>query len=210
MANEKPLGFWGLKNVKRAARSADGKLGTSVVELPKGKSLQLNASVNMQEVYAGDERILMIPSDNGYAGTYGCTGQDLDFEEEIGLLIKLDDGTYADVNLTDMERSELYFEKTVKPASGRAFVMKAWIYGVEFGKPSKNHGTNTQNVTIGEYQYPITVYGKKILKTDESPYTDEGGNEKTAWIIYSVPGDGGYSTFGNAPPPPIKNNTPAP
>ena len=148
-----------------------------------------------------------MPLDNGYTGNYGCTGQDFEFEEDIGLLIKLDDGSYADVNLTDTDREELYFEKTVKPSKGKAFILKAWIYGVEYGKPSKNSATNTNNLTIGDYQYPITVFGEKVMTPENKPYADDLGNEKTAWIIYRLPGDEGYETFGDAPPAPVKTMT---
>ena len=202
--DKRPLAMYGLKNVKYAKRTADGEPGEAAIPLPKGKSLQLNTAINMTEVYANDERILMIPADQGYNGTYGCTGQDLEFEEKIGFLIKLDDGTYADIKINDMERIELYFERTFKPAEGSAFVMKAWIYGAELGKPSKNSQTNTQNITIGDYQYPINVYGETILEEADKPYCDDNGNELVALMIISVPGDDGYKTFGEKPPKPVK------
>ena len=86
---EKPLAFYGVRNAKYALRDEKGELGTKAAELPLAKSIVLNPVVNMQDSFANDEKILSIPSDQGYTGTYGCTGQDEEFEEALGQALAL-------------------------------------------------------------------------------------------------------------------------
>ncbi|MCL2771971.1 MAG: hypothetical protein FWD71_01360 [Oscillospiraceae bacterium] len=201
---DKPYAFAGVRNAKYALRDDDGKISDSAksVELPKAKSLVLNPVVNTQDVYADDTKLIAILSDQGYTGTYGCTGQDEDFEEALGLIMELNSGLTVALKLTSQIRFDLYFEYTFYPAGKKPFIMKTWIYGVELGKPSINHSTNTQNVTIGEYQYPLTVYGEMVLDENDKPLTNEEGFELVALMAHSRPGDDNYDTFGDAPPIP--------
>ena len=204
--NTKPAAFYGVKNVKYALRDADGKISDTAeaLALPKAKSLVLNPAVNTQEVYADDIKLLAIVSDQGYTGTYGCTGQDEAFEEALGLMFGGDDGVIYGVKMTNPVRFDLYYEYTVHPEKKKPFIMKVWVYGIELGKPSLSHATNTQNVTIGDYQYPLTGYGETIMGDNDKPYTNEEGFELIALRAICKPGDTAYETFGEKPHIPMK------
>ena len=210
-AKSKPLAYAGIRNGRYSKRLADGKRGTDAKGLPYAISLVLNPAFSVQDRYADDRKIIAIPSDQGYTGTYGCTGQDVDFELDLGQLIALDNGTIAAVKVTYMERFDLYFEYTVHPTGARAFTVKAWVLGVELGKPSMTHNTNTESVTMGDYQYPLTAYGETVMGENDEPYRDAEGFERVALIVKSVPGDADYANFHKAPPEPVKTGaTPTP
>lgn len=194
--------YFGIKNTKYCIRDEEGTRGTEVKELGKSKTLSLNPLFNKQEVYADDEVVVSVPSDKGYDGSYGCTGQNTEFEKAIGQLTALGENI-GGVEVVDLQRFDMYYEHTVKPVKGKSYVVKTWLLNMEANKPSIQNDTNTENLTIGQYQYPIKVYGDRVMTNDGTKvYTDERGFEKKCFLIRSVPGDSNYETFAESVPEP--------
>lgn len=196
----KTLYFSGIRNPRYCMRNEDGSIGAEVKDLPMASGLTLTPQFNTQAGYANDTKIYAIPSDQGYQGTYGCTGQDEAFERALGMIIDGDDGLPYSVGLQFFKKFDLYYEFTLKPEKGNAFIVKRWVYGVEIGKPTWQHDTNKDQASIGQYQYPITVYGEKLMD-DVKPYTDEYGFEYNAYFVRAIKSDSEYKEFGTNPPP---------
>lgn len=202
MSNVKPqaAAYHGIANAKYAFRSADGKPGTTVNDLMYAKSISFEPQVEEQPVYANDQKVLALVSDKGFTGSLGTTAQDRVLEKGLGHVVDTAQGV-ATVNLITYKRCDLYYEyKETVP--GATYTVKVWVLNVEVSKPSSvEHNTDEENPTIGEYAYPITVYGDKIMSaTGNTPYRDANGNELVATKVISLPGEDGYDTFGDAVP----------
>ncbi|WMJ23456.1 hypothetical protein RBG61_01960 [Paludicola sp. MB14-C6] len=193
--SKQPAAYHGIKNTKYAMRGADGAKGTEVKSLPFAKSVGFDPTVEQQPVYANDSKVLAIVSDNGYTGTVGTTGQDRTFETALGHIMPVDGGI-ADINQLGFKRCDFYYEYQEETATGIKYTVKVWALNVEFSKANKNHATDQNQATIGEYSYPITVYGDKIMDAaGTAVYKDAYGNELTATRIISVPSDKTYTDF---------------
>lgn len=207
----KTLYFSGIRNPKYCMRNADGTIGTVVKDLAIAQGLTLTPQFNTQPGHGNDTKIYAIPSDQGYQGTFGCTGQDEAFEKELGMIITGDKELQYSVGIQYFKRFDLYYEFTLQPEKGNAFIVKRWVYGVEVGKPTWQHDTNKDQASIGQYQYPLTVFGEKMMDTTTEgspvPYRDENGFEYNAYFVRSIKTDADYKNFGTTPPPvPAKKN----
>lgn len=192
--------YHGITNAKYTMRTADGTPGSEVKEIPFVKSISHEPQVESQEVYASDRKVLTIPSDKGSTGNLGTTAPYRTLELDLGQLLEVE-GATAEVQITGYKRVDLYYEYTETTESGLSYKVKVWALNVEVGKASRTHTTDENTATIGEYQYPITIYGDKVKdSTGEAVYQDENGNEITASMVISVPGDSRYAAFDKTVP----------
>ncbi|WP_071428271.1 major tail protein [Merdimmobilis hominis] len=192
--------YHGITNAKYALRDDSGAPGTEVKEIPYIKSISHEPQVEAQEVFANDSKVLTIPSDQGSTGSLGTTAPYRALEIDLGQLMEVD-GATAEVKITGYKRVDLYYEYSETTQSGINYKVKVWALNVEMGKATRSHATDENTATLGEYQYPITIYGDKVKdSTGSAVYQDANGNEITATMVISVPGDANYADFGKTVP----------
>lgn len=204
---EQSAAYHGIEGAKYAARADAQTPGTTPVSFAFSKSISFDPAMEQQAVHYNNKKIMNIISDQGYTGAIGTSAQDRGFETALGHTIEVD-GATADVNLNSLKRFDFYYEYKEKTASGIGFVVKVWVLNCETTKAAKAHNTDTNTITVGEYSYPITVYGDKIkAATGTENYRDENGNEITATRVLCFPSDTGYKEFDKAVPT-VKMPTP--
>jgi hypothetical protein len=193
--------YHGIRNAKYCVRGEDGAAGSTVADLSFAKSISFEPAVETLDVYANDQKVLALISDKGYSGEFGTTAQDRAFETSLGQAIEVESGT-ADINIIGYKRFDMYYEYTEYTSSNNLpYTVKVWVLNAEASKATKEYNTNEDTPTIGEYLYPITVYGDKILdKEGTNTYKDANGNELVATRVIAVPSDTGYATFGDSVP----------
>ena len=203
-SHEKPLALYGIKNTKYAIHMPDGQVQV-VKEMAKAKSLQLTPVANTQDVFANDQKVISIITDQGYTGTLGTTGQDVAFELEIGHLSEQTDKGILVSQIVQAVRFDLYHEYTIMLASGLAVTIKQWIFGLDASRPNIQYDTNTDTITIGAYQYPSTIYGRTIMDetTPTQAWRDKNGFEQKAWRIFVFPDSPSFNDFEKTVPVPI-------
>lgn len=192
--------YHGISNAKYAMRDASGKPGSDVKSIAYAKAISFEPTVEETAVYANDAKVLSLVADKGFTGTLGTTAQDRELETALGHMVDTAVGA-ATINLISYKRADIYYEyKETTPTA--TYTVKVWVLNVEISKPSSvEHNTDEDQPTIGEYEYPITVYGDKILaSTGEDTYRDANGNELTATKVVKLPDDDGYDTFGDSVP----------
>ena len=192
--------YHGISNAKYALRGTDGAPGSTVTDLAYAKSISFEPQVEETAVYANDQKVLALVSDKGFAGSLGTTAQDRALEKSLGHAIDTASGE-ATINLIGYKRADIYYEyKETTPAA--TYTVKVWVLNCEISKPSTiEHATDEDQPTIGEYAYPITVYGDKIkASSGTATYRDANGNEITATKVIALPDDDGYTTFGDSVP----------
>ena len=198
--NNQSAGYHGIKNAKYAIREELDTVGIVVVPIEYAKSISFDPTIEQQPVYFNDTKIMAIVSDQGYTGAFGTSAQDRGFETALEHIAPVSNGI-ADIMLNGLKRFDMYYEYQEKSKSGIKFTVKVWVLNVETTKSAKAHNTDTNSVTLGEYSYPMTVYGDKIKNaTGDEIYRDENGNEITATRIISVPSDTGYADFDKTVP----------
>lgn len=197
--------FHGIKILKYAMRGSDNTKGT-VVQLPYAKSISFDAQVDGEKVYANDRAVLTVVNDEGYTGDIGTTAPDIDFEKALGQIMETSGGL-ADLKLLGYKRADVYYEFSQMTEDGVNYIVKVWTFNVEVGKASKTHETDENTPKIGEYQYPITVYGEELQTAAKKAYEDENGNRVTVLRLMSYPGDDNYATFGDTVPTPTATTT---
>lgn len=198
--NTQAAAYHGISNAKYALRTAEGKPGSEVKSLLYSKGISFEPTVEETPVYANDTKVLALVADKGFTGSLGTTAQDRELEKGLGHLVDVEGGV-ATVNLVSYKRADIYYEyKETTPAA--TYTVKVWALNAEISKPSSvEHSTDEEQPTIGEYAYPITVYGDKVMAADgNTAYRDANGNELVATRVIALPGDDGYETFGDAVP----------
>lgn len=203
MPNKKPLAFHGIQNAKACVRTTPSTPGTTPLTLPLVKSIAVNPVFSKQDVYAGNTLALSVPNDQGYDSTLGVTGQDLDFEIALGHVMALAGG-HGNVETKDLKRFDLYYEYIMHPEDGASYVVKVWQLNLAVvAKPTWQHDTDTESLSIAPYQYGIKHYGDIVQDaTGTADYVDSNGFKYKAFTIRAVPTDTGYTTFGETVPEP--------
>ena len=197
---KQPAAYHGIRLLKYAVRESADTKGTVTV-MPYAKSISFEPQVESEQIYANDRSILAAVADQGYTGEIGTTATDPKFEEALGHTMTISGGT-ADLKINGYKRVDIYYEFSNKTEDGIDYVVKVWALNAEVSKATKTHETDENTPKIGEYQYPITVYGDKLKTSEGEDYRDENGNEKYVTRIMSYPDDEGYDTFGDTVPTP--------
>ena len=197
--NKQAPAYHGIQNAAYAIRE-NGAPGTTVAKFDFAKSVSFDPTLDQQPIYMNNAKILTLISDQGYTGMFGTSAQDRVFEKAVGLAVDLD-GMVADVKVNSFVRFDFYYEYIEHTASGTPYIVKVWTLNAEAAKPSKAHNTDTNSATIGEYSYPITVYGAPVMDSDgTAEYKDANGNGIVGVRAICLPGDIGYSAFGSTVP----------
>ncbi len=208
MIRKKAAAYHGVQNMKFAPKKA-GVYGEPFA-MPYAQSISLNAQVSSADQYADNRLVCRIPSDTGYEGEFGTTGQDPELEKMAGFAIEGANGLITG-NITRYMRGALYYEHTEADDDGIESVVKTWLFGVEIGKGSKNHTTDKNGAELGAYAYPIRVYGEKAMSSDgKKEYLNDRGVGMIACIYSAWPEDADYVTFGDAVPVPKVAANPSP
>ena len=202
---DKALAKHGVSNAKYVERTGDNKYGTEIKDFPRVTNIGLTTKLSTQDVYADNQLILRIPTDQGEDGQLGSTSVDTDFELATGMVTALDDGTIAVVKQTGFKRMALYYEVTLETDDG-AKVMKVWALNATFNKPNETNATDTNQATLNNVVYPFTVYGEDVMAaaTGTEKYKDVNGIGRNALRIISMPGDSNYANFEKTVPKPVK------
>lgn len=197
---KKAAAYHGVSNMKFAPKAA-GAYETPFRML-YAKSISLNAQVSATEQYADNRLVCRIPSDTGYEGEIGTTAQDVAVEKAGGTAIEGANGLVTG-NVTRYLRGALYYEHLEMDEDGIDSVVKTWVYGVELGKGSKVNSTDQAAVELGAYTYPIRAHGETLMDSaGESPWLDERGVGRMAFLYSAWPEDEGYAAFGETVPAP--------
>lgn len=197
--NEQSVAYHGIKNAKYAIRE-NGVPGSTVVPFKFAKSVSFDPSVEQSPIYFNNVKVMNVINDQGYTGAFGTSAQDRAFEEALGLIMSVENGT-ADININTLKKFDMYYEYVENTDSDLQYIVKVWALNIETSKPSKAHTTDTNSLALGEYSYPITVYGDKIKKsTGDEIYRDKNGNEITATRVICLPCDEGYDDFDKSVP----------
>lgn len=197
---KKAAGYHGVENMKFAPKKA-GTYETPFA-MPYAQSISLNAQVSATEQYADNRLLCRVPSDTGYDGEVGTTGQDPELEKTAGFALEGTTGLITG-NITSYMRGALYYEHLETDEDGVNTKVKTWLLGVEIGKGSRTHTTDRASAEFGSYAYPIRVYGEKLMdNAGTAEYLDERGVGKLACIYSAWPEDADYATFGSAVPTP--------
>lgn len=197
---KKAAAYHGVQNMKFAPKKAGAY--QEPFEMLYAQGISLNAQVSPTEQHADNRLVCRIPSDTGYDGEVGTTGQDPELEKAAGFAIEAANGLITG-NVTAYLRGALYYEHLETDEDGANSVVKTWLLGVEIGKGSKNHTTDKASVELGSYAYPIRVYGEKVMDTDGvKEYLNERGVGMLALIYSAWPEDADYADFGKTVPVP--------
>jgi len=200
--DKKAIAGHGIEGAKFALRGASPKVLKPVLY---SKAIGLNSLLQKQDLYADNRNIGSVPSDMGYDGTYTTTAQDRAFETALGFLLETEKGLVTP-DLTVYKKIDLYYEYKELLEEGDDYTVKVWLLNVEVGKPSVQQSTDANNITTGDYVYPIKIMGDYIMSEENEPeafYRDDNGNKKKALFIRSLPGVEGYKDFEKSVPVPV-------
>ncbi len=194
---KKPAAYHGIQGVRIALKATDGY--AAPVEMEYARHLNLNKQLTVTDRYADNRKILAVPSDKGYDGEMATTAQDIDLEKSLGYLIEGDEGL-MDVSVTYFPRLAIYYEVTLNYEDAPAETVKVWLLNAEVRKGNIANQTDEENLNLGDYVYPIMVYGDSVLNAEGEEWRDTKGNKKRCFLVYAFPGDPNYEGFEDQAP----------
>lgn len=194
------LAYMGVEGGKYAIADDTGDYGTPVA-LKNLKSIPINVEASDTPIYSDNIMKKNLRTDNGYKGSIGVSAQDRAFEKALGFAMD-GAGGLMQVSGTGYKKVAFYFESKEEADFG-SYTVKCWLLNCEVGKANRAHNTNTNAPAMGEYSYPLTVKGEKVMNAaGTAEYTDAAGNTQVCTLYIAVPGDTGYDTFGASVPEP--------
>lgn len=166
------------------------------------KGISENISESSTDQYANGELVGSVRGATKITGDIQTTARDPKLEALIGLEIDTDVGVARTIGHST-KRIDLHYSYVEVDDKGVHIKVKVWLFNVELGKPTRNHETTTDSVTLGTYAYPYTAYGVKLKNADGSgDYVDENGLEVVIHDVESRPGDANYADFFKIVPTP--------
>lgn len=197
----KAAGYHGVQNMKFAPKT-DGTYSSQLLDMKYAKSINPSALLEAAEQYADNRLVVRIPSDTGYEGEVGTTASDPELEKAAGFALEGAAGLIT-TDITSYLRGALYYEFLEVDEDGKQSACKVWMFNVEIGKGSQSYTTKQAGIEFGTYSYPIRCYGDTLMDAEgTSPYLDERGVGRKAFLYTARPGDTGYETFGDTVPTP--------
>lgn len=197
----KAAGYHGVQNMKFSAKEGES-YGSQLLELRYAKNINPTAILEAVEQYADNRLLFKVPNDTGYEGEIGTTAPDPELEKAAGYALEGTNGLIG-ASVVKYLRGAVYYEFIENDENGTPSVVKVWLFNVEIGKGSATHATDTKSVEFGEYKYPFTVYGDTLMDSKgTSPWLDDNGMGRKAFMYTSRPGDDGYADFDKTVPAP--------
>lgn len=188
-----------VKNVKYAV-PALGVYG-AVKDLAYANSISLEADYNEIKLYGDGEILAVLGDDKGKTGTLSVTTIEKDYEVDMKRSMEAQSGL-AEIQQRGSVEHAIYFE-TDAVKDGIAFTVKRWLFGVSTGKASETYSQTTDDPTINNYDYPLTILGTNLKKaTGDDNYVDANGNTIRVFSLTAFPEDADFATFGAAVPIP--------
>lgn len=188
-----------VKNVKYAV-PALGVYG-AVKDLAYANSISLEADYNEIKLYGDGEILAVLGDDKGKTGTLSVTTIEKDYEVDMKRSMEAQSGL-AEIQQRGSVEHAIYFE-TDAVKDGIAFTVKRWLFGVSTGKASETYSQTTDDPTINNYDYPLTILGTNLKKaTGDDNYVDANGNTIRVFSLTAFPEDTDFATFGAAVPIP--------
>lgn len=197
---KRQLTQYGISNVRYAMP------GGKVKELPFAQTLTLNTQFSTTALYADNAKQLEVPSDKGYEGTLGLTTIPAEYEEDLGYVKIMPDGSRATLTTKAMKKHALYFETIGVDEDGNSFVMKVWMPSCTVAKPNKTYNTMAESPDFDKAELPLAVYPITGLNADGTPNIDPDTGHTTEYCFRTAkPGDACYENFGDSVPDEIVN-----
>lgn len=188
-----------VKNVKYAV-PALGVYG-AVKDLAYANSISLEADYNEIKLYGDGEILAVLGDDKGKTGTLSVTTIEKDYEVDMKRSMEAQTGL-AEIQQRGSVEHAIYFE-TDAVKDGVAFTIKRWLFGVSTGKASETYNQTTDDPTINNYDYPLTILGTNLKKaTGDDNYVEANGNTIRVFSLTAFPEDTDFATFGATVPIP--------
>ena len=195
---QKPIYF----DVMDGGYAPHGETDAQVKLLQFLKGISENFSENTADQYANGEMVGSVKGATKITGEIQTTGRDPELEALIGLEIGTDAGVARTIGRAT-KRLDLHFSYIEADDEGKQSKVKVWMFNVELGKPTRNHETKTDSVTLGTYAYPYTAYGVKLkAATGEGNHVDENGMEVLIHDLECRATDANYANFFKSVPAP--------
>jgi len=194
---KKNLFKFNVKNLKYSFAT----LGTyeTPVPLAYANSLALEADYDETILYGDGQKLAILADDKGKTGTLSVTNIEDEYEIACGRAM-LVQGGIGDIQQLESKEHALYYE-TEGILDGKRITIKNWLFGCITGKAGENYEQTTDNPTVNNFDYPLTVLGTLLQDSaGTADYVDENGNTIKCFRITSYPEDSGYDTFGDAVP----------
>lgn len=200
MSKVQAAAFHGTDALKYSKR---GKTPGTVVSMPYIKGVSISKETSKSPQYANNRMVLEIYNETGMTGTINTTARDEGFEEAAGMCMPLATGMGV-IRQKTVSRFDIYHEFILSYEDGSQEVVKSWMLNVGVYAPEAiEHTTHSDSIDFGEYAYPITVYGDKVMDAEgTAEYIDASGMRHVCYEILCYPEDDGYSEFEKTVPVP--------
>ena len=181
-----------VKNVKYSIPVA-GVFG-AVKDLGYANSISLEADYGETKVYGDGQIIAVLGDDEGKTGTLSAVVIEKAYEIDMKRALEAANGL-AEVQQRGSVEHALYFEVDAIE-DGVAITIKRWLFGVTTGKASETYSQTTDDPTINNYDYPLTILGVNLkASTGDDDAVDANGNTTRVFSLTAFPADAGYTTF---------------
>ena len=171
----------------------------SPVALAYANSIALEADYDELVLYGDGQKLAVLADDKGKTGTLSVTNIEELYEIACGRAM-LVQGGLGDIQQLESKEHALYYE-IEGILDGERITIKNWLYGCITGKASESYEQTTDNPTVNNFDYPLTVLGTTLQNVaGTADYTDAKGNIAKCFRITSYPTDDDYATFGATVP----------
>ena len=187
-------------NIKNLAYSfATLGVYAAPTDLAYANSLALEADYDETVLYGDGQKLAILADDKGKKGTLSVINIEDDYEIACGRAM-LVQGGLGDIQQLSSKEHALYYE-TEAILDGDRITIKNWLFGCITGKPGESFEQTTDNPTINNFEYPLTVLGTTLQDiAGTADYKDTDGNTVKCFRITSFPDDDDYATFGATVP----------
>jgi hypothetical protein len=169
------------------------------VALAYANSIALEADYDELVLYGDGQKLAVLADDKGKTGTLSVTNIEELYEIACGRAM-LVQGGLGDIQQLESKEHALYYE-IEGILDGERITIKNWLYGCITGKASESYEQTTDNPTVNNFDYPLTVLGTVLQNVaGTADYTDANGNIVKCFRITSYPTDDDYATFGATVP----------
>jgi len=164
------------------------------VDLAFANSLALEADYDETVLYGDGQKLAILTDDKGKTGTLSVTNIEELYEIACGRAM-LVQGGLGDIQQLESKEHALYYE-VEGSLDGKRITIKNWLFGCITGKAGESYEQTTDNPTVNNFEYPLTVLGTTLQdEAGTADYKDADGNTIKCFRITSYPEDADYATF---------------